>query len=56
MGFNKNKKENLRKEISLKREEMIKVALERGMQSEYTIRISQELDELIVEYQRLISK
>ena len=42
--------------ISKKRECMMTIATQSGLQSEDTLKISQDLDKLIVEYQILIYK
>jgi hypothetical protein len=39
--------------ISLKRQEMIQVGQEKGLTSEETLQVSQELDEIIVKYQTI---
>ncbi len=48
--------EKLLKNISSKRIEMISVAEIEGFTSERTIKVSQELDELIIQYQKLSYK
>ncbi|MEK3855360.1 aspartyl-phosphate phosphatase Spo0E family protein [Cytobacillus sp. FSL H8-0458] len=43
-------------EIQLKREKMIETARKKGMASQETVRCSQELDQLIFEYQCFIKR
>lgn len=43
---------DLKNKIEKKREEMIKVASINGMDSLKTIKVSQELDQLLAEYQK----
>ncbi|WP_188205573.1 aspartyl-phosphate phosphatase Spo0E family protein [Alkalibacillus aidingensis] len=47
------RKEELLNQLQYKREKMIEIGLEMGLSYESTIQISQELDELIVEVQKL---
>jgi hypothetical protein len=47
---------HLEEAIKEKREEMISVGMEKGLLSEETIFCSQELDELINEYNRLLAE
>ncbi|CAI8969977.1 MULTISPECIES: aspartyl-phosphate phosphatase Spo0E family protein [Bacillus] len=44
--------EKLSRDIHMKREEMIHLGLTNGLNSTETIQVSQELDKLIVQYQR----
>ncbi len=46
----------LMNKISKKRECMVTIANRSGIQSEDTLKISQDLDKLIVEYQNLLYK
>jgi len=48
-------KEDLLRLIKKKREQMLKIACIHGISSEATIKSSQELDKLIVKYQKHIS-
>ncbi|AGX03608.1 MULTISPECIES: aspartyl-phosphate phosphatase Spo0E family protein [Bacillaceae] len=48
--------EYLMKEIQVKREAMIKIAEREGISSAATIRCSQELDKLILEFQQSMKK
>ncbi|MDN3016048.1 aspartyl-phosphate phosphatase Spo0E family protein [Paenibacillus sp. BSR1-1] len=47
------RQEQLEKAINKKRDEMIKIGLAKGLQCEETILCSQELDDMINEYNRL---
>jgi len=49
-------KENLLQLIKQKREEMMEISNIHGVASEVTLKCSQELDELIIRYQRLTRK
>ena len=44
--------EKLSRDIHMKREEMIQLGLTSGLNSMETIQVSQELDKLILQYQR----
>ncbi|MDQ0201407.1 aspartyl-phosphate phosphatase Spo0E family protein [Neobacillus ginsengisoli] len=48
--------DRLKEKINEKREEMIKLGIEKGLINEETIYCSQELDELLNEYNRLLSE
>lgn len=48
--------EKLSHDIHMKREEMIHLGLTSGLNSMETIQVSQELDKLIVQYQRYKEK
>jgi hypothetical protein len=47
-------KEQFVEAISKKRDEMIKIGISKGLQSEETIGCSQELDNLLNEYSRFL--
>ncbi|MGG1675471.1 Spo0E family sporulation regulatory protein-aspartic acid phosphatase [Neobacillus sp. NRS-1170] len=47
------RQEQLEKAISKKRDEMIKIGMAKGLHSEETILCSQELDDMLNEYNRL---
>lgn len=50
------RQEQLVEAISKKRDEMIKLGMGKGLQCEETINCSQELDELLNDYSRLLSE
>jgi Spo0E like sporulation regulatory protein len=53
--MNESQLSHLLLSISLKREEMVYFAETRGINEQLTLRASQELDELIVSYQKKIA-
>lgn len=48
--------EKLQRDIHVKRQEMVHLGLENGLNNLETIRVSQELDKLIVQYQKYKEK
>lgn len=48
-----HKKDSLKKEIQQKRQELIKLGTKMGLQDNKTLLVSQELDQLILEFQKL---
>ncbi|MGJ9458489.1 Spo0E family sporulation regulatory protein-aspartic acid phosphatase [Oceanobacillus sp. CF4.6] len=52
-AYNKETKVNLIEKINQKKETLLKTAEVYGISSENTIECSQELDKLIVEYQKI---
>lgn len=53
IGYSNSRAEKMLEEIKVKREIMIDCANKKGFTNDETIRVSQELDELINEYQRI---
>jgi stage 0 sporulation regulatory protein len=51
-GYSNSRAERMLDEIKVKREVMVDCAMKNGFTNEKTIKVSQELDELINEYQR----